>query len=65
MSDVCVRLFKEDWFNTNLGEEVDLKLSRMKNDLVVGGKDTKEADNDFFLVVVKIMDHQVRFSYLF
>lgn len=62
MSDMCVRLFKEDWFNADLGEEVDPKLSRMKKDLVVGGKDTKEADNDFFLVVVKIMDHQVRFS---
>lgn len=62
MSDMCVRLFKEDWFDVergNEGEEVDPKVSRMKKDVVVGGKDVKEVDNDFFLVVVSIFDHQV------
>ncbi|KAJ9696357.1 hypothetical protein PVL29_008533 [Vitis rotundifolia] len=58
MSDVCVRLFKEGWFETDIGEEVDPKLSRMKKDVVVGVKDTREVDNDFFLVLVKILDHQ-------
>ncbi|XP_052211569.1 NPL4-like protein 1 [Diospyros lotus] len=58
MSDVCIRLFKEGWFETEAGEDADPKLSRMKKDVVVGVKDTKEVDNDFFLVVVKIFDHQ-------
>ncbi|XP_061366550.1 NPL4-like protein 1 [Gastrolobium bilobum] len=58
MSDVCVRLFKEGWFETDIGEEDDPKLSKMKKDVVVGVKDTREVDNDFFLVVVKIFDHQ-------
>ncbi|KAK9146815.1 hypothetical protein Sjap_006718 [Stephania japonica] len=56
MSDMCVRLFKEGWFESE--GEVDPKLSRMNKVVVVGGKDTKEVDNDFFLVVVKILDHQ-------
>ncbi|KAL6952432.1 hypothetical protein U1Q18_041423 [Sarracenia purpurea var. burkii] len=58
MSDICVRLHKERWFETEIGEDLDPKLSRMKKDVVVGVKDTKEVDNDFFLVVVKIFDHQ-------
>ncbi|KAL1542069.1 NPL4-like protein 1 [Salvia divinorum] len=58
MSDMCVRLFKEGWFERDLQEEVDPKLSRMTKDVVVGGKDTKDVDNDFFMVVVKIADHQ-------
>ncbi|CAA6654201.1 unnamed protein product [Spirodela intermedia] len=48
MSDTCVRLFKEGY----------PKLSRMKKDVIAGGKDTREVDNDFFLVLVKISDHQ-------
>lgn len=60
MSDVCVRLFKEGWFERDLQEEIDPKLSRMTKEVVVGGKDTKDVDNDFFMVVVKIADHQVR-----
>lgn len=62
MSDMCVRLFKEGWLDLEAGKEgekVDPKMSRMKKDVVVGGKDVKEVDNDFFLVVVKISDHQV------
>ncbi|GMP91199.1 hypothetical protein CsSME_00041994 [Camellia sinensis var. sinensis] len=58
MSDMCIRLFKEGWFETEIGEDDDPKLSKMKKEVVVGGKDTKEVDNDFFLVVVKIFDHQ-------
>ncbi|XP_042013414.1 NPL4-like protein 2 [Salvia splendens] len=58
MSDMCVRLFKEGWFERDLKEEIDPKLSRMTKDVVVGGKDTKDVDNDFFMVVVKIVDHQ-------
>ncbi|XP_074275558.1 NPL4-like protein 2 [Silene latifolia] len=63
MSDMCVRLFKEDWFDLEggepkEGEEIDPKVSKMKKEVVVGGKDVKEVDNDFFLVVVKIADHQ-------
>lgn len=58
MSDMCVRLFKEGWFETEIAEGDDPKLSKMKKDVVVGGKDVKEVDNDFFLVVVKILDHQ-------
>lgn len=61
MSDMCVRLFKEGWFETKIAEGDDPKLSTMKKDVVVGGKDVKEVDNDFFLVVVKILDHQVSF----
>ncbi|KAK4403449.1 NPL4-like protein 1 [Sesamum angolense] len=57
LSDMCVRLFKEGWFEREIQEEVDPKLSRMKKDVVVGGKDTRNVDNDFFLVVVKISDH--------
>ncbi|PSR86023.1 NPL4-like protein [Actinidia chinensis var. chinensis] len=58
MSDVCIRLFKEGLFESEVGADADPKLSRMKKDVVVGVKDTKEVDNDFFLVVVKIFDHQ-------
>ncbi|KAF3436370.1 hypothetical protein FNV43_RR23462 [Rhamnella rubrinervis] len=58
LSDMCIRLFKEDWFETEIGEDVDPKLSKMKKDVVVGVKDTREVDNDFFLVLVKISDHQ-------
>ncbi|CAL9075677.1 NPL4 family [Musa troglodytarum] len=58
MSDICVRLFKEGWFVTEFGEDDDPRVSRMKKDVVVGVKDTREVDNDFFLVPVKISDHQ-------
>ncbi|XP_077218071.1 NPL4-like protein 2 [Tasmannia lanceolata] len=58
MSDMCVRLYKEGWFETHISGDVDPKLSRMKKDVVIGVKDKREVDNDFFLVVVKILDHQ-------
>ncbi|KAJ7972869.1 NPL4-like protein [Quillaja saponaria] len=49
ISDMCIRLFKEGWFETEIGENDDPKLSKMKKDVVVGVKDIKEVDNDFFL----------------
>ncbi|THU44159.1 hypothetical protein C4D60_Mb02t04460 [Musa balbisiana] len=58
MSDTCIRLFKEGWFVTEFGEDDDPRVSKMKKDVVVGVKDTREVDNDFFLVPVKISDHQ-------
>lgn len=58
MSDLCVKLFKDGWFETEIAPDAEPKLSKMKKDVVVGGKDTREVDNDFFLVVVKIFDHQ-------
>ncbi|CAN7134867.1 hypothetical protein BRARA_D00039 [Brassica rapa] len=58
MSDMCVRLFREGWFVTEIGPEDDPKLSKLKKEVVVGVKDLKQVDNDFFLVVVKILDHQ-------
>ncbi|GLU10470.1 hypothetical protein SLE2022_272690 [Rubroshorea leprosula] len=58
MSDMCVKLFKEGWFEREFEENDDPKLSKMKKEVVVGGKDVKEVDNDFFLVVVKIVDHE-------
>ncbi|CAN8280446.1 unnamed protein product [Cochlearia groenlandica] len=65
MSDMCVRLFKEGWFETEIGSEDDPKLSKMKKEVVIGVKDVKEVDNDFFLVVVKILDHQGSLSCTF
>ncbi|PKA62273.1 NPL4-like protein 2 [Apostasia shenzhenica] len=58
MSDICVKLFKEGWLDK---EDVDgdPKVSKMKKDVMVGVKDVREVDNDFFLVPVKISDHQV------
>ncbi|KAK4480004.1 hypothetical protein RD792_013061 [Penstemon davidsonii] len=40
--DMCIRLFKEGWFEREVEEKVDPKLSRMKKDVVVGGKDTRD-----------------------
>ncbi|CAI5491069.1 unnamed protein product [Closterium sp. Naga37s-1] len=39
-------------------KEVDPKVSRMRKEVVVAGRDTKEVDNDFFLMPIKIVDHQ-------
>ncbi|XP_078440018.1 NPL4-like protein 2 [Wolffia australiana] len=58
LSDICVRLFKEGLFVAEIEDESDPKLSKMKKDVIVGGKDTRDVDNDFFLVLVKISDHQ-------
>uniref|UniRef100_A0A0D6R0B3 MPN domain-containing protein n=1 Tax=Araucaria cunninghamii TaxID=56994 RepID=A0A0D6R0B3_ARACU len=57
LSDQCVKLFKEGWFAENC-EGLDPKITRMTKDVVILGKDTRDVDNDFFLVLVKILDHQ-------
>ncbi|KAL3696857.1 hypothetical protein R1sor_010933 [Riccia sorocarpa] len=57
LSDQCVKLYKEGWFVENV-PDLDPKLSRMSKDVVILGKDTRDVDNDFFLVLVKILDHE-------
>lgn len=57
LSDQCVKLWKDGWFLEDCAD-LDPKLSRMKKDVVILGKDTRDVDNDFFLVLVKILDHQ-------
>lgn len=42
MSDMCIRLWKEGWFETEIGEDADPKLSMMKKDVMVGVKDTRD-----------------------
>ncbi|OEL35781.1 NPL4-like protein [Dichanthelium oligosanthes] len=58
MSEICVKLFKDGVLETEVGETDDPRLSKMQKEVVAGGKDTMEVDNDFFLVPVKISDHQ-------
>lgn len=62
LSDQCIKLWKDGWFVDDCAD-LDPKLSRMNKDVVILGKDTRDVDNDFFLVLVKILDHQV-LSYL-
>ncbi|KAH7277662.1 hypothetical protein KP509_38G000800 [Ceratopteris richardii] len=57
LSDQCIKLWKDGWFVESC-EDLDPKLSRMNKDVVILGKDTRDVDNDFFLVLVKILDHQ-------
>eukprot|EP00897_Mesotaenium_endlicherianum_P004380 jgi/Mesen1/3970/ME000210S03203 len=56
LSDQCVRLFNDGWFVES--PETEPKLSKMKAQVIFVGKDVTEVDNDFFLVPVKILDHQ-------
>ncbi|CAL4963634.1 unnamed protein product [Urochloa decumbens] len=58
MSEICVKLFKDGVLETQVGDSDDPRLSKMRKEVVAGGKDTMEVDNDFFLVPVKISDHQ-------
>ncbi|TVU20821.1 hypothetical protein EJB05_30419 [Eragrostis curvula] len=58
MSEICVKLFKDGVLETEVGDNDDPRLSKMRKEVVAGGKDTMEVDNDFFLVPVKISDHQ-------
>ncbi|KAG8045148.1 hypothetical protein GUJ93_ZPchr0008g11391 [Zizania palustris] len=58
MSEICVKLFKDGVIETEVGDKDDPRLSKMRKEVVAGGKDTMEVDNDFFLVPVKISDHQ-------
>lgn len=59
MSEICVKLFKDGVLETEVQDSDDPRLSKMRKEVVAGGKDTMEVDNDFFLVPVKISDHQV------
>eukprot|EP00850_Spirogloea_muscicola_P007160 SM000035S13140 [mRNA] locus=s35:699473:701296:+ [translate_table: standard] len=56
LSDQCVKLYKDGLFVESPNTEP--KLSKMSKEVIVAGKDTTEVDNDFFLVPVKILDHQ-------
>uniref|UniRef100_A0A0D9YCM0 Uncharacterized protein n=1 Tax=Oryza glumipatula TaxID=40148 RepID=A0A0D9YCM0_9ORYZ len=47
---------------TEIGDKDDPRLCKMRKEVVAGGKDTMEVDNDFFLVSVKISDHQDTFK---
>ncbi|KAM3240234.1 hypothetical protein ACQJBY_053744 [Aegilops geniculata] len=58
MSEVCVKLFKDGVLETEIQDSDDPRLSKMRKEVIAGGKDTMEVDNDFFLVPVKISDHQ-------
>ncbi|KAK1293940.1 NPL4-like protein 2 [Acorus calamus] len=59
LSEMCVKLFRDGWFlGDEAGPGTDPKVTRLKKEVVVGVKDVKEVDNDFFLVPVKISDHQ-------
>lgn len=58
MSEVCVKLFKDGVLETEIADSDDPRLSKMRKEVIAGGKDTMEVDNDFFLVPVKISDHQ-------
>jgi nuclear protein localization family protein 4 len=60
LSDQCVKLYKEGWFIEEC-PDLDPKLSRMAKDVVILSKDTRDVDNDFFLVLVKILDHEVQY----
>ncbi|AQK52935.1 NPL4-like protein 1 [Zea mays] len=43
---------------SNREDADDPRQSKMQKEVVAGGKDTMEVDNDFFLMLVKISDHQ-------
>ncbi|XP_066307540.1 NPL4-like protein [Miscanthus floridulus] len=58
MSEICVKLFNDGVLETEVQDADDPRLSKMRKEVVAGGKDTLEVDNDFFLVPVKISDHQ-------
>lgn len=58
MSEICVKLFKDGVLETEVKDADDPRLSKMRKEVMAGGKDTMEVDNDFFLVPVKISDHQ-------
>ncbi|AQK52936.1 NPL4-like protein 1 [Zea mays] len=44
---------------SNREDADDPRQSKMQKEVVAGGKDTMEVDNDFFLMLVKISDHQM------
>uniref|UniRef100_I1NVH8 Uncharacterized protein n=1 Tax=Oryza glaberrima TaxID=4538 RepID=I1NVH8_ORYGL len=56
---LLLQLFKDGVLQTKIRDKDDPRLSKMRKEVVAGGKDTMEVDNDFFLVPVKISDHQI------
>jgi len=54
LSDTCMKLYREGWF---VSQEEPSGITRVKDDVIVAGKDVREIDNDFFLVPVKITDY--------
>uniref|UniRef100_A0A0D3GXG0 Uncharacterized protein n=1 Tax=Oryza barthii TaxID=65489 RepID=A0A0D3GXG0_9ORYZ len=62
LSLLCVKLFKDGVLQTKIRDKDDPRLSKMRKEVVAGGKDAMEVDNDFFLVPVKISDHQLQTS---
>uniref|UniRef100_I1QGJ4 Uncharacterized protein n=1 Tax=Oryza glaberrima TaxID=4538 RepID=I1QGJ4_ORYGL len=57
-----LQLFKDGVLQTKIRDKDDPRLSKMRKEVVAGGKDAMEVDNDFFLVPVKISDHQLQTS---
>ncbi|KAI4983645.1 hypothetical protein ZWY2020_025511 [Hordeum vulgare] len=58
MSKFWVKLFKDGMLEMEVKDSDDPGLSKMRKEVIAGGKDNMEVDNDFFLVPVKISDHQ-------
>lgn len=63
VSDQCVKLWKEGWFQEQSepsGVTVmrDPKEPTKKDPVIVAGKDVSEVDNDYFLLPVSILDHE-------
>uniref|UniRef100_A0A0E0EAS0 Uncharacterized protein n=1 Tax=Oryza meridionalis TaxID=40149 RepID=A0A0E0EAS0_9ORYZ len=60
---LLLHLFKDGVLQTEIGDKDDPRLSKMWKEVVAGGKDTMEVDNDLYLVPVKISDHQVSYGW--
>ncbi|DBA78069.1 hypothetical protein WJX79_008629 [Trebouxia sp. C0005] len=63
VSDQCVKLVKAGWFDvqkepSGVSTLTNPKEPTQKQPVIVAGKDVKEVDNDYFLIPVKIMDHE-------
>eukprot|EP00891_Asterochloris_glomerata_P003233 jgi/Astpho2/3233/e_gw1.00052.38.1_t len=55
VSDKCVQLVQDGWFNPSAEPSGEPK---QKLPVIVAGKDVKEVDNDYFLIPIKILDHE-------
>ena len=53
-SDQCTKLCAEGWFVPSDNP----KVTRMKSPVMIAVKDVSEVDNDYFLVPLKILDHE-------
>eukprot|EP00884_Botryococcus_braunii_P003696 jgi/Botrbrau1/13327/Bobra.0334s0005.1 len=64
VSDQCVRLVKDGWFanatanTTGVTVMQNPKDPKRKDPVILAGKDAGEVDNDYFLIPVKILDHE-------